>query len=118
MAYTGKIENPRVKYDTTYKSVPVTMPFGENFRFAFTGRNTSSVTLQLGGGVAIVDPEGKVVCQEFDWESAPYTGANGTHDFSFPKVYTWKTIPVDKYGTWRAACELWCWDGKTTTKLA
>ena len=117
---TGRIESPRIKYNLSYVSIyPIkTVPYGENFRIAFTGRNTSSITLQLGGGIAVTDPDGNIVCQEFDWESPPYTGANGTHDFSFPKD-SWKnlTIPVDKAGAWRAACELWCWDGNKETKL-
>ncbi|GAI59761.1 unnamed protein product, partial [marine sediment metagenome] len=112
---TGKIEGPRVKYNLSYVKIPQSVPFGENFRIAFTGRNTSDINLKLNGGITVIDPDGNYVYQETDWETY-HTGPNGTHDFSFP-MDGWRTIPVNKYGTWRAIFELHGLDGATTTFL-
>lgn len=116
---TGKIEDPRVKYNLSYKPIPIDeMPFGENFRIAFYGRNTSDINLTLGADIKIYDPDGRQVFYEEDWESGipGYTGPGGTHNFKWPKA-PWATIPVNKFGIWKARMRLYCDIGEPAAKL-
>lgn len=108
--YTGRIENPRIKWGGTafptglYKSIPQTIPYGDYFRVGFTGRNTSDVNVKLWGSVKIYRPNGTLAWQGEDTESL-YTGPNGTHDFEFP-VPSSPAKQVDAYGDWKATIEL------------
>jgi len=66
------------------------------------GHNDTASAKRLGMRIVVTRPDGTTKDSGIDWEWWPYTGAYGSHHFSWDDF-----IAIDQEGTWSIYIELW-----------
>ncbi|MBA7594270.1 hypothetical protein ES703_01209 [subsurface metagenome] len=81
-------------------AVGASVPIGTRGLVHVWGRNDMSIAQQMGIGWTVTDPDGVIVEEYGIWETWPYTGAGGEHEFIGGR------FDINKVGDYMIAIEL------------
>lgn len=80
--FNGTISRMQLEYDGARASIPAyNIPQGQRGLVHIWGRNDMSSAQRMGISWVVYDPDGLVVEEYSTWETWPYTGAGGEHEF-------------------------------------
>ncbi len=80
--FSGIISQKELEYNSSRADIPASdIPLGEDGLVHIWGRNDTDSAQQMGISWIIIDPDNVTVENYSTWESWPYTGANGDHEF-------------------------------------